>query len=398
MAGGAAVAGELSVHGFGTVGVAYLDIPDDWAYTGWLGQRASEEPVRADLDSMIGVQLNYGIGDELEFVAQGTAARRSQNADAEDYLGLAFMAWRPTRNWTLRLGRVNLDAYMISDHRDVGYTYQFIRPPQEFYARMPTSLDGGDITRSWVRGDAQWRAKLYTGTTTAGNDALSFWPMYGAMLSRESDGLLMRVSAVHARTSRVSEEVDPLVAGLRQLQQLPVPDIAAEAARFEQSLMARGVRTSYLAAAIAYDRDVWVLSAEVNRADSQAEPYSFSTGYVSIGRRFGALTAFVMGSAAIRDEDAMQAPDWGSALEPMDPALAMQAQALANGATRALNTASGDQFTTSAGLRWEVAPRVALKAQWDHVRTRREGDGIWHTSDGRASRSNILAIAADFVF
>jgi len=78
--------------------------------------------------------------------------------------------------------------------------------------------------------------------------------------------------------------------------------------------------------------------------------------------------------------------------------LAQQAQALAAGATMAINKASGHQFTTSAGLRWDISPRVALKAQFDHVRTRRNADGLWHAADGRADSSNILALAADFVF
>jgi hypothetical protein len=71
---------------------------------------------------------------------------------------------------------------------------------------------------------------------------------------------------------------------------------------------------------------------------------------------------------------------------------------LAIGATAAINRAAADQSTTAAGLRWDISPRVALKAQWDHVRVRREGSGLWQQAGGGPARSDVVAIAADFVF
>jgi hypothetical protein len=394
-------AAELSVNGFGTIGAAYLDKPAEWAYTRSLNQRPNDDEVRADLDSVVGLQLNYSPTAEVELVGQATASLLNKDADASDYLGLAFIAWRPDPRWSLRLGRVNLDAYLISEHRDVGFTHQFIRPPVEFYSRMPTSLDGGDVERSWEGSGAHWRVRAFAGRTSAGIGRLrmNWWPLFGVVMAREADGLLLRLSALRARTPNGLVSLDPLVAGLQQMQALPVPQVAAEAAVLERAIATRGLRTRYVAAALAYDRHDWLLVAELNRARARdSSALNFTSGYISIGRRFGALSAFVMESMAVRDQPTYEAPDWATPLAAIDPVLAQQAQALALGATTAANKSAGEQSTTSAGLRWDVAPRLALKAQFDHVRTRRDGDGLWLRADGRRTSANVLAVALDFVF
>lgn len=392
-------AADLSVHGFGTLGVGYVDKPSDWAYTRSLNQRPTDSDLRADLDSVVGLQINYSLAANLELVGQASYARLREGARASDYLDLAFLAWRPDADWSMRLGRLNLDAYLLSEHRDVGFTYPFIRPPVEYYARMPSSLDGADIERVWVAGDVAWHAKAFGGRTTAGisEGRLKLRPLYGIMVSREANGLLLRFSALRARTR--SGRLDPLLDALRDIQSLPVPVVAEQAAELEAALSTRDVHTKYLAAAAAYDRNNWLLQAEVNRAWARSSSaINFKSGYVSVGRRFGPLTAFVMESAALRDYKPGPAPDWQTPLAGIDPVLAQQAQALADGATIAAGKSAGHQFTTSAGLRWDVAPRLALKAQFDHVRTRRNGDGLWHSADGRANHSSIFAVAADFVF
>lgn len=394
-----AQAESLSVHGFGTVGIAHVDQPEDWAYTRSLNQDHNGRSLRADLDSVVGLQLNYRPHTTLEFVGQAAFARLGEEARSSDFLELAFLAWRPDAQWSLRAGRLNLDAYLISEYRDVGYTYPFIRPPVEFYSRMPNSLDGVDLTRAWATGTAHWRAKAFAGQTSAGigSHRLKLEPVHGLMLEREDNGLLLRVSALRARTN--SGRLAPLLDALHAMQGLPVPQVATEAASLAEALSTSGAYTKYLAAAVAYDRNDWLLQVEINRAWArESSAINFNSGYISLGRRFGPVTAYVMESAAVRDYDAFGTPDWATPLAAIDPVLAQQAQGLAAAATTAANKLAGHQFTTSAGLRWDAAPRLALKMQLDVVHTRRDGDGLWHRADGRKARSTILAVAADFVF
>lgn len=394
-----AQADPLSIHGFGTMGITHLDQPEDWAYTRSLNQKHSTSNLRADLDSVVGLQLNYRPVAAVEFVGQAAFSRLGADARGSDFLELAFIAWRPDARWSVRAGRLNLDAYLISEYRDVGYTHPFIRPPVEFYSRMPNSLDGLDLTRTWGHGDTYWRAKAFAGQTSAGigERRLKLDPVHGLMLERENRGLLLRVSALRARTH--TDRLEPLLDALQDMQGLPVPQVADEAAALAAAISTSGAYTRYLAAAVAYDRNDWLLQAEVNRAWARdTSAINFNSGYVSFGRRFGDVTAFVMESVALRDYKAFVTPDWATPLAGMDPQLAAQAQQLAAAATVAVNKLAGHQFTTSVGLRWDVAPRLALKTQLDVVHTRRNGDGLWHRADGRKATSTILGVAADFVF
>jgi hypothetical protein len=393
--------GEIFVHGFGTIGAAVMDQPAGWAYERALNQRTTTDDFRPDVDSVIGLQLNYRHSEHFEVVGQATAAVLDDAAKVADFVDLAFVAWRPGAAWTARLGRVNLDAYLLSDHRDVGFTYQFIRPPVEYYSRMPASLDGVDVVRTWVSGDVQWSAKAYVGRTSGGvgDRRLKIWPLYGVMLSREAGGLQLRISALQGRYSTGIAALEPLLEGLQQIQALPVPQVAAEAAQMQRALTTKKVRTDYLAGAMAYDRHGWLLNAEINSARvKDRSSFSFTTGYLSLGRRFGPVSVFVMESVATRRGDALETPDWSTPLTPIDPVLAQQAQMLAVGAATAINRAAADQSTTSLGMRWDLAPRLALKAQWDHVQVRRDGSGLWRNAGADPATANVAAVALDFVF
>jgi len=396
-----ASAAQVAVHGFGTLGAAYIDKPDGWGFRRSLNEHPNDHPWRADLDSVVGLQINYQPTEKLEFVAQAAASRLDSDAERNDYLELGFVGWHPNSDWNVQLGRVNLDAYLISDHRVVGFTYQFIRPPAEYYSRMPTSLDGGNVSRLWVVDDVQWQTKLFVGRTEngAGDRRLTLWPVVGLVGSRESDGLLLRISALHGRTRNSIGALEPLIQGLQQMQSLPVPQVSADAAHMQAALSTRGTRTNYIAGAIAYDRNDWLLTAEINRTKVEHRPsISFTSGYVSAGRRFGAVSAFVMQSMIRRDSAVFQAPDWATPLAAFGPQLAQQAQQLAFGAATAINSTAPNQSTSSLGMRWDVTPRVALKAQWDHMRWPNQGSALWSGADGAAGKGNVVAVAADFVF
>jgi hypothetical protein len=59
-----------------------------------------------------------------------------------------FAQFAPTSNLDLRIGRVVLPAFMISDSRNVGYSQPWLRAPVEVYTVMPLSnLDG--VQANW---------------------------------------------------------------------------------------------------------------------------------------------------------------------------------------------------------------------------------------------------------
>jgi hypothetical protein len=116
-ASGVSEPSEIRLSGFGTLGIAHVDAPDGWAFKRDITQATSGSRTRADLDSRLGLQINYAPIQQFELVTQVVATRRSPAARQSDAIEWAFAAWRPDADWTLRGGRVNADIFLLSDYR-----------------------------------------------------------------------------------------------------------------------------------------------------------------------------------------------------------------------------------------------------------------------------------------
>jgi hypothetical protein len=407
--GGAAVAQsapteptDFRFSGFGTIGLSHVDAPDGWAYKRETTQADNSGRMRADLDTRIGVQLNYAPAPQFELVTQVVATRRNAAAPTSDAIEWAFASWRPDADWTVRGGRVNSDIFLLSDYRNVGFGYPFVRPPVDFYALLPRSLDGVDIAREWKVGGVHWRAKVFGGRAITFADAasrLELQPAYGATVSRDADGLLLRASAVRLRVANEIATVQPLLEALTLISSLPVPDIAAQAADLRDRSGVKDANLTYLSLGTRYESRHWLASAEYVRVSGHPS-ITYSAGYASVGRRFGALTAFATVSRAQSANPALVTPAWGAALAPVvGPAFAQQAQFVANAATSSLNSVRMAQSTWSLGARYDLDARWALKFQWDQIRVHSNGAGYWGGSKGPdPANASVATVVVDFVF
>lgn len=394
--------GGLRLSGFGTLGLSHVQAPEGWGFRRELTQPGDESRWRADADTRLGVQLNYQFGPGLEVVAQAIAKKRGDYAADTDALEWAYAGYRPSAEWALRAGRVNVDAFLMADYRNVGYGYLTARPPLELYARLPTTLDGADVARSWLSGDAQWRAKLFGGRTRIGDVAFS--PSFrlngvlGGMVSREEGGWLLRASYARSRIDFDQSGSQDALAALGQLAGLPIPGVAQPAAALRQRLAANGIRAQFTELGVRYEGAAWQWSAEFVRV--AAAPLTIdNTAYMTLGRRVGDWTPFIGVGRARNSVEVLQAPAWQPLLAPLvGPAAALQAQLLGEAATRALNGGRMEQSSWSVGARWDFHPQAALKLQWDRIRTPVGGSSLWTNALGAAGRARVATAVVDFIF
>ncbi len=384
----------LRISGFGTLGVVHTEAPAGWSFLRNVEQPSSTRSARVDVDSRLGIQLNYAANSQIELVGQLLAARRLPGASAGDAVEWGFVAYRPTADLAVRTGRLNLDQFVMSDYRNVGFAYLYARPPVEYYGLIPSTLDGADITRTWSLDDSRWRAKGFVGRSKTTGIALS--DVYGISVSREADGLLLRAGWTSAKLTRNSRNITLLLGGLDQIRALPIPAIAAEADALRGALDLSARPLTYTTLGLTYDHEHWQVAAEL--ANVSIGRSSVKVGYASIGRRFGAVTLFAMMSGAKDSAPAAATPAWGEVLAPLiGPAAAQQAQVL--GATAAYAASQSlRQTTVSLGSRWDIHPRLALKVQWDHVRIQANGGYLWSNATGDPGSANIGAVLLDFVF
>lgn len=383
----------LLVHG--TMALAESGIePDRWRLSGfgslWVtGGDDDVLGVRRDLPmdgmadgdaslawgGMLGLQLDAHFTDQLGGTIQLVGKDR-----LDDSLGKsvewAYLHYQFTPEWQLRMGRIGLDIYLLSEYRSVGFSYLWSRPPSEFYTTVPFhSFEGADLTWSHPVGSGQLRAKLYGGETSAdltlGDDAveLNFSPIYGVVLAWESDVWQWRIAAT---TNKVDEPggyfpgLEPLGQALEQLAPL-WPQAQALAA----SMTVDGERYYYYGVGVGYNRDLWQIQAEMGRVESTVDFYPVITnGYVSVGRQVGPVTLFTMLAANQGDDERTLVDAPPSPLDMMQPQLHPQLQNLWD----SLNV---DQHSVSLGLRWDIRYDLALKAQWDRSWVDRYGTSLW---------------------
>ena len=393
---------SMRISGFGTLGLVHADAPDGWGFRRGIDQPAHGGGTRADIDSRFGLQVNYAPTPQFELVAQLLATRRSHYASDSDSIEWAFAAYRPVPDVALRVGRLNLDQFLMSDYRNVGFAYRFARPPVEFYASLPTSLDGADLAKVWNVDGIQWRAKAFIGRAHSGDlsrdGSTQLRPVYGAMVSREDDGLLLRVGLTHAGLPSHPPALQPLLDGLSSLSTLPVPQVAAQAAALRSQLDFAGSHATYATAAFSYELQDWQWSAEY--AHETGHPaVRFDAAYAGVGRRFGPVTLFGGVSRIHSAQRNFDVSSWSAALAPVIGAAgAQQAQYLGAAAAFASDMSAANQRTLSLGARWDVHPQLALKFEWDAVRIGTGGGRLWANATAEAGHANVASLVLDFVF
>lgn len=349
------------------------------------------------VDSRIGVQLEYAVSPLVDLVGQ-VVLRDQFKAGLDSSTDLAYVALKPGKEVDVRMGRINYDAFLMSDHRNVSYAYQWVRPPAEFYGWIPIfSLDGIDAAYILNGVDAQWRFKVQIGTSRqtipigTGYDFHAH-NMRGASVSRLSGS--WRLKAAYSQFTAASEvpAFAPLHQGLDQVIGAHLPQISAEAADLRRNLAFRDARITYATLGAAYDDGIWLGQAELGHSTSSAAVIPHGTmAYASIGRRFGQWTPSLTLSRSRPGNDLRPASNsWGALNSTLrDPALLT------------LNATRIEQDTVSIGTRWDFRSNAALKLQWDRTTVKPSGYGLWWRDlaiNGQTSRINQVSAAVDFTF
>ncbi|MCQ4312777.1 hypothetical protein NAV33_12830 [Pseudomonas stutzeri] len=134
--------GKSRFNGFGTIGVTHLGGEDDGRGYGVSGQ--TTDSWRGDQLSKFGGQLTYGITDTVDLTLQATAKAYADKWKAN--LEWAYLSWQSTDNLMLRVGRLRTPMYMYSESIDVGFSYPWLRLPDEVYSQVQLSnYEGADL-------------------------------------------------------------------------------------------------------------------------------------------------------------------------------------------------------------------------------------------------------------
>lgn len=301
-----------------------------------------------------------------------------------------FVRYSPDEVVQLRIGRLGLDSTINADSRLIGYSYLPVRPSPEVLGQtLLDSVDGADLALRHPVGPGLASLKLFYGKMQGHvfSNGLDFKlpgsDGGGAILGYTQGGLQLR-SIVGGVRMRDNGELQPLIDGLRAT---PFPTAVDAARRLDN----RGRKMSFAAIDVAYDKGPLLLQASWigRRSERDWTIPGAHAEWLLGGYRIGEFTPYAS-YARVKSH----VRDFSTGLPPF-PGLIQLDQA-------AVAAAHGNDFnqrSLGAGVRYDFAPKFALKFQVERVRASRSP----LVQDlGRAPRESrqltLFSIALDFVF
>lgn len=356
--------GDYSVNGFGTLGITHLGGESDLDY-GMQGQ--TNDGWRGDQLSKLAVQLQYGITDTLSFTGQ-LATKPTQDSWKAGPANL-YLAWQANDNLTLRGGRLGTPVYMYSETLNVGFSYPWLRLPEEVYSLLQlANHDGADLlyNRSTALGTLSFQV---AGGQAIGREQYALDDMHdidyrdvfatSLALSTDSFGTF-RIGYAEANLKiTVDDVINTYLFGVREVALIELD----------------GQKGKFSSIGHQYDNGTWLSAAEAVKLqienNNEAETTAF---YLMGGRRFDDFLAHVT---------------YGQLDQP-----------------------TGRQVSMTYGLNYSLTPTVTLKGEFKRVDTS-QGDaaaGVFEPDAQQAFDNallgtaygtpdgDILSLGVDFVF
>lgn len=378
----------LTLQGFGTLGLARSSNPTADFVRDLSQPNGATNSFSARIDSLLGIQANYSINEQLEAVLQGISHYR-YDASFSPELTRADLKYSPNSNLSLRAGRIGTEFYLMADSRMVGYSVLTVRPPGDFFGMLPFNyIDGMDARISLPLASGVLRGDVYSGLA---REKLpledKIWDLDGSRLSGASLEYQKGPWLARMSYARIDFEHDlPIGALTDALRSTHVASAIAAA----NSMGVADTRGAFRSLGVVYDDGSLQVQLAVARTERESVMFENDrSGYALAGYRFGQVTPFI-GYSWVRSTP--KSLDTGL---PITPYGALNALVSSNVAK-----SHSDQYTTTLGARWDVMRNVDLKLQYDMQRgtptsvfpVRREQIPAWNGS------TNIFSLALDFIF
>ena len=373
---------SATISGFGTLAVTKTNTDLAVFSPAGIPTGAKTEPtLRAD--SKLGLQFNGKYDSLLSATAQ-VLAKDNGNGEFKPEVEWAFAKIQALPSLAFRVGRVGAPLFAVSDYRDVNYANLWVRPPFDVYSQVPIShLDGGDVIYQTTLGSTTLTGQaffgegrsIYTGVHVDANH------LAGVNFTAEFDsGITVRLGTAQARLNVHNASIMGLITTLAK----------TPFAAVGRSIDPKNGKSSFSGLGVSLDRDDWVANAEYTiRRTSNYLPDS--TGWeVTLGRRVGQWTPFVMLSQVkVDDRNVVNSI----------PKVGAQLTALSSAVDAVLDSQYRVEKTQSLGVRWDFRKNMAVKGQFDHI-TPDHSRGMFNSAQaGFGTQSvNAIALSLDFVF
>ena len=392
----------VKISGFGTGALTFTDT-DKAEFARPNQASGARKSPRTGVDSNLGLQASTEINSWLSATAQGLVRKDGEEGFGAE-LAWAFVKAKVSDNVSIRVGRIGLPVFMISDYRNVGYANTMLRPPSDMYSQVPfDNIDGVDGSFQQSFGDTTLTAQLAYGKTEATLNAgsgvlvtLDAKDLLALNLVAERGPLVVRVGRADAKaTIANSVSLNTLVGGLRATG---AGYGFSQLAPLANELSVDNKKVSFTSAGAILDWNNLLVQTEIGKRKTDSYINDTTSWYVMGGYRFGKFLPYISHSQLKADN--IVANTVPAACPPGYPAACTPTlRALSAGVTRLTTTGTqGQQSTDTIGVRWDFHASAALKVQIDRIKPKNGQGLLLQPAAGFTGPVTVGAVAIDFVF
>ena len=285
-------ASDLNINGFMSVGAGVLSNSDVVA-------EGYDDDISFNQDTMVALQVSKQINESTsattQFVARGREDYNTENT-------WAYITYSFNENTDLRMGRLRSPFFYYSDFLEVGYAYNWIRPPEEVYGRLDSfsSINGFDLTHSFSVGGTDGSVQFYYGrsneTVAPSGDSFD-------VELKDFTGLVLNLNNGNWGTRLSYHQTDATADDINEITYASTADLnaiiassnsQAEVMLAQLSLAGFGEDFSldedtakFVEAAITYDSGSYFMIAEWTALDYESELFVDDSAYlISAAKRF----------------------------------------------------------------------------------------------------------------
>lgn len=363
----ASVPPRLSFSGFGTLGAVTTDDDDVW-FTRYGVNHPGDRDPDFSADSLIGLQTSLRLSPFNDLTVQAIAMEDG-TARQDPRLTLAFVRQVLAPGVALRVGRVRVPFFMLSDSLHVNFANPWVHPPVEVYGLNPfNDLDGVDL--------------IYV-TQAAGLD-IELHPYYGSAHVPFPDGRAklketwgLNLVLAHGNLSLHLGHGDgrfTLQRGDKQFRDIVDLLAATGQGHVVADLSGTRGRTSFDSVGVQWDDGRWQFVGEYAKRWADRYVGSAHGWYLSLGRRIGSVTPYVSVARQTLDAQFAEADLPAGLRVPLGNGQHAEARDLW---ALFLTSRNNAQRSITVGARWDVAPQAALKAEFTRAHPDRDSWGSY---------------------
>ena len=381
----------LRWSGFATLGLTHHANDNAGVIASFSQKFPANKGLSGRLDTVGGLQADLRLSEGTSATVQ--AVMRAGD-DFKPQLRMAYVRQNLGADMAVRVGRFRSPLFADSDVTEIGFAYLSMRPPLPIYgvaASLP-HIDGADLQWRHSFGQAGVQVQAYAGSrkgkhifpnTTPPDEAdFAVSGIRGLAVSVGLPNVTLRSSYTSfAQTTMRSPLLTQLNSGLAQVSGglgaiaanpfLPgvlSASLAAQAKEVQSYIDPYDSRPIYMSLGFDANVDRWRVIGELTTLDSRSQTVGrYAGSQFTLGYAWGTVTPYVTVSRNSRRSGSLDTR--GLSPTGLNPVLDGSIAQLKGAFNQAAQFADLSSRANTVGLRWDVKENLAVKLQFDQIRT-----------------------------